>query len=151
MEKENKTVGTGVGIMILKNGKVLLGRRHSDPQKADSALRGEGTWCMPGGKLHFGETLEKGAEREVYEETGICLKNLRFLCVNNDKNEHAHFVTVGMISDDFGGEPRIMEPDEIVEWKWFSIDNLPDPVFPSSKKMISNYRKKIPYIPENDK
>lgn len=148
MKKENKKVGAGVGIMVLKDNKILLGKRHTDPKKADSELRGEGTWCMPGGKLHFGETLEEGARREVYEETGIRLRKVKFLCVNNDKNEHAHFVTVGMISDDFEGEPSTMEPEEIVEWRWFSIDNLPDPVFPSSMKMINNYRNKLPYIPE---
>lgn len=49
----------------MNDGKVLLGQRHSDPEKADSALHGEGTWTMPGGKLHFGESFEEGATREV--------------------------------------------------------------------------------------
>ena len=62
---ENKKVGVGFGVMILKKGKVLLGKRHEDPEKASSELHGEGTWTMPGGKLHFGERFEDGASVET--------------------------------------------------------------------------------------
>ncbi|MFW5746777.1 MAG: NUDIX domain-containing protein, partial [Nanoarchaeota archaeon] len=74
----------GFGVMLLRNGRVLLGRRHPDPEKADSALDGAGTWTMPGGKLHFQETFEEGAIREVAEETGLRLNNLQVIAVNND-------------------------------------------------------------------
>jgi 8-oxo-dGTP diphosphatase len=73
MSINTKKVGAGVGVMIFSDGKILLGKRHSDPQKADSELHGEGTWTMPGGKLDFGESFEQGACREVFEETGIKL------------------------------------------------------------------------------
>lgn len=62
MTEIKKRVGAGIGVMILnKESKVLLGKRHYDPQKADSELHGEGSWTMPGGKLEFGETFEEGA------------------------------------------------------------------------------------------
>lgn len=38
---ENNNIGVGFGILILRNGKVLLGQRHMDPTKADSELHGE--------------------------------------------------------------------------------------------------------------
>jgi 8-oxo-dGTP diphosphatase len=146
MEKEKK-VGGGVGIMIMKEGKILLGKRHDDPEKASSALRGEGTWTMPGGKLDFGESFEDGIRREVMEETGIKLNEIKVICVNNNKNEHAHFITIGLYCDDFEGEPQILEPDEIVEWQWFSLDNLPSPMYFPSAKIIENYKKGEFYIP----
>lgn len=59
----NKNLGVGFGVMILKNNKVLLGKRHIDPEKADSELHGEGTWTMPGGKSHFGESFEEASYR----------------------------------------------------------------------------------------
>ncbi|HUW43730.1 MAG TPA: NUDIX domain-containing protein, partial [Bacillota bacterium] len=105
---ENK-IGAGVGIMIMKEGKVLLGKRHEDPEKADSELKGEGTWTMPGGKLHFQETFEECAKRETREEIGIKLNNVKVICVNNDHINTAHFVTIGLFSDDFEGEPKVME------------------------------------------
>lgn len=140
-------VGVGIGVMIVRDGKVLLGRRHGDPAKADSELHGEGTWTMPGGKLEVGESFEKCAAREVYEETGMRVGKAKVICINNDKNEHAHFVTVGMLAEDFEGEPEVREPDEITEWRWFDLNNLPEPVFFCSAKVIENYRKGIFYIP----
>lgn len=139
MSEVKKRVGAGFGVMILREGKILLGRRHADAEKADSELHGEGTWTMPGGKLEFGESFEEGAKREVLEETGIKLNKVDVLCVNNDKNEFAHFVTIGMFSDDFEGEAAVMELDEIVEWKWFDLDDLPSPLFRPSQNVLSNY------------
>ncbi len=151
MEQEKKKVGGGVGIMIMKNGKILLGKRHDDPEKASSALRGEGTWTMPGGKLDFGESFEDGARREVFEETGLKLNTIKVTSLNNNKNEHAHYITIGLFCDDFEGEPQVLEPDEITEWQWFSLDNLPSPMYFPSARMIENYKRKEFYIPESDK
>lgn len=132
-------IGVGFGVMLMKDGKVLLGQRHVDPDKADSELRGEGTWTMPGGKLHYQEGFEEGAAREVAEETGIRLSSAKVIAVNNDYNQHAHFVTIGLYSDDFSGEPQVLEPDEIIRWEWFGLDELPEPLFEPSKKLIANY------------
>jgi 8-oxo-dGTP diphosphatase len=144
MSDINKKPGVGFGIMILKNNKVLLGKRHEDPEKASSLLHGEGTWTMPGGKLHFKEDLEEAACREVLEETGIKIKkeNLRMISVTNDIVEDAHFITIGFICEEFEGEARVMEPDEITEWKWFEVNNLPSPIFFPSGKILKNFLNK---------
>ena len=136
---EDRKVGVGFGVMILKDGKVLLGKRHEDPVKASSLLNGAGTWTMPGGKLHFGETFEEGAKREVIEETGMKLNKVDVICVSNDMVETAHFVTIGLFSDAFEGEASVMEPDEITEWRWFDLDDLPNPIFFPSAKVLKNY------------
>lgn len=140
MNGERK-IGVGAGVMILKNGKVLLGKRHSNPMKASSALHGEGTWTMPGGKIHFGESFEDAAYREVLEETGIKINrnNLKFVSLTNDSVEDAHFITVGLLCEDFEGEVETREPDEITEWKWFELNELPDPIYFVSEKILRNY------------
>ncbi len=139
MNTEKPRVGVGFGIMVLKEGKLLLGQRHVDPEKADSELHGEGTWTMPGGKFEYGETFFEGAARELQEETGMTLTSAQVLCVNNDKNEHAHFVTVGFLCKEFEGEPRVMEPDEITRWEWFDLAQLPEPLFFPSKRVLECY------------
>jgi len=142
----NKTPGVGVGIMILnEKGEVLLGKRHDDPEKADSELHGEGTWTLPGGKLDFGEDLKHCAMREVTEETGMKTKTLELISVTNDTVHDAHFVTIGFLCRDFEGEPQTNEPDEITEWRWFPLNNLPKPIFPPSLKIIENYKNKRIY------
>ncbi len=146
MEKEKP--GVGVGVMILKNNKVLLGKRHSNPEKADSELHGETTWTMPGGKLDFGETLQDAVQREVLEETGINInkENLKLISLTDDIIiEDVHFVTIGFLYKSPGEEPRVMEPDEIVEWQWFALDNLPTPIFFPSEKILKNYLAKKIY------
>ncbi len=139
--ENNKKIGIGVGVMLLKEGKILLGKRHDDPEKADSALKGEGTWTVPGGKLDFGESFEEGAKREVFEETGIRVEkeNLKFISVSNDRVEAAHFATIGFLCEKFEGKPEIKEPDEITEWKWFPLGELPSPMFFPVRKLLDNY------------
>lgn len=144
--EEKKKIGVGVGVMILKDGKLLLGRRHDNPEKASSLLNGAGNWTMPGGKLDFGETFEEGVKREVLEETGITLNSVDVICVNQDIIETAHFITVGLLADSFSGEPRVMEPDEITEWGWFDLNNLPNPIYFPSAKVLENYKQKKFYI-----
>ena len=142
MSEPNKKMGIGIGIMILKDSKVLLGKRNEDPEKADSLLHGEGTWTLPGGKLEFGDSFEQGAKREIEEETGLKANKLEVICVTNDIVSDAHFVTIGLLCTEFEGEPAAMEPDEIVEWKWFMLNQLPSPMFSPSEKIIKNYMEK---------
>ena len=144
--EEQKKVGVGFGVMMFREGKLLLGKRHDDPAKAASLLKGAGTWTMPGGKLHFGETFEQGATREVLEETGLALNKVAVLCVNQDMVEGAHFVTIGMLAEDFSGEPQALEPDEITEWRWFDLNNLPSPLFFPSAKVLENFKQQKFYI-----
>lgn len=146
MEDKPK-IGVGFGVMIIKDNKILLGKRHDDPEKASSLLKGAGTWTMPGGKLHFSETFEEGAIREVLEETGMRVNknNLKIISLTNDIVEDAHFVTIGLLCKEFYGEAKVMEPDEITEWGWFELNKLPKPIFFPSEKVLKNYFSKEIY------
>ncbi|MEA1929344.1 MAG: NUDIX domain-containing protein [Patescibacteria group bacterium] len=149
MAEEKKRIGAGFGVIILnKNTQVLLGKRHPDPDKADSAFRSAGEWSLPGGKLDWGESFEDGAIREVKEETDLDISDPAVISIHNCKNEHAHFVTVGLLAKDYRGEPKVMEPDEMTEWQWFDLDNLPQPRYFPSFMVIENYLKKVFYIPD---
>ncbi|MDR0860208.1 MAG: NUDIX domain-containing protein [Candidatus Peribacteria bacterium] len=53
----------GVGTIIRKEGKVLLGQRSAVGET------GEGKWAFPGGRLEFYEDLIDCAKRETLEET----------------------------------------------------------------------------------
>lgn len=141
---ENNKIGVGFGVMVLRNNEILLGQRHFDPTKAGSELHGEGTWTMPGGKLRFGESFIEGAKRETLEETGVEISadDLKVMSFTNDIVPDAHFVTIGLLCINYPGEPRVMEPDEITQWKWFPLDKLPSPLFFPSEKILKNYQEK---------
>lgn len=135
-------IGTGVGVMILnEKNQLLLGLRNDDEKKADTELHLEGTWTMPGGKIEYGETFEQAGIREVEEETSLKIeeRDITPICVQTDKNEYAHFVTIGLLAKKFSGEVKTMEPDEIVEWKWFDLNDLPMNMYFPSKKVLENY------------
>lgn len=112
-----------VGVIVIKNGKVLL-------QKRKNAL-GEGSWSFPGGHLEFNESFSECAKRETSEELGIDIKNARYAATTNDifANEGKHYITVYMITDEYSGEPKIMEPDKCEQFGWFDWKNLPQPLF----------------------
>ncbi len=53
----------GVGVVAVKDGRVLLIRRGKPPR--------EGGWSLPGGRQRLGETVRETARRELREETGV--------------------------------------------------------------------------------
>jgi len=134
-----KVANAGIGVMLLKDGKVLLGKRNDDSIKADSLLHGEGAWTCPGGKLDFGEKIVEAAKKELSEETGIKANDLKVISVTNEIVHDAHFVTIGFLCKNFDGEPKIMEPEEIEEWRWFPLNGLPKNMYLPSLKLINNY------------
>ncbi|MBI4163281.1 MAG: NUDIX domain-containing protein [Candidatus Aenigmarchaeota archaeon] len=120
----------GMGVLIRKDGKVLFLRRLG--------AHGEGTWCPPGGHLEFGESFEDCARRETLEESGIEIKNIKFVTVTNDihKDEGKHYITIYMVCDWASGEPKVMEPDKCVEVGWVDWNNLPQPLFLPIQNLI---------------
>jgi 8-oxo-dGTP diphosphatase len=140
--KSEQKPEAGVGVCVVKDGKVLLGKRLNS--------HGNGCWSFPGGHLEMYETWEQCAEREVLEETGIRIKNIRFAGVTNDLfiEERKHYITLFMMADFETGELKIMEPEKCSEWNWFSWDRLPQPLF----LPITNLRKQgftpFPSLPE---
>lgn len=141
MEKERPKVG--VGVIILKDNKVLLHKRKGS--------HGEGSWSFPGGHLEFNESLEQCAIREVEEETGIKIQNVRFATITNDifPLEKKHYVTVYMLADHLQGAPKNKEPEKAESWSWFSWEELPKPLFiPVENLLKQNFN---PFELQNDK
>lgn len=116
-------VGVGLGVIVRKEGKVLLGKRKN--------IHGTGTWQFPGGHLEFGEELKDCARREVKEEAGIEIKNVKIETFVNgiSRKEKTHYITIFAISDYKSGTVKNLEPKKCEGWEWFKWDTLPSPLF----------------------
>ncbi|MCR4995204.1 MAG: NAD(+) diphosphatase [Bacteroidales bacterium] len=74
------------------------------------------------GFLETGENLEEAVVREVHEETGISIKNLRYF--GSQAWPYPFGLMVGFTADYAGGEIRLQR-EELTEGGWFTRDNLP--------------------------
>ena len=102
--------GIGVGIMVLKDNKILLGLRKTS--NSDNEINGYETWSMPGGKVEYLEKLVDAAKRELKEETTIEALDIKLISINDDIVEQAHYVTIGFLVTSFKGEAIVTEPDK---------------------------------------
>ncbi|HUC88763.1 MAG TPA: NUDIX domain-containing protein [Candidatus Paceibacterota bacterium] len=141
MSDEIQKPKVGVAVLIIKEGKILLGKRIGK-----HAL---GTYGFPGGKLEYMESFEECLKRETFEETGIEIENIKFSFVTNlTAYPPSHFVHLGFTADLKSGEPKVCEPDKFESWDWYDLDNLPSPLFTGCDVSINCYKKNIHYVPE---
>lgn len=126
-------VKVGIGVMVIKDNKVLLGKRKGS--------HGEGEYAWPGGHLEYMESFEGCARREVLEETGMTIKNICFLRLKNFR-EYApkHYVDIQVTAEWESGEPKVLESDRVHDWNWYDLNNLPSPLFAALPTALEAYK-----------
>jgi NAD+ diphosphatase len=108
-------------MMLVRNGrKLLLGRSARFPPGMYSALAG---FVEPG------ETIESCIEREVLEEVGVKIANLRYF--GSQSWPFPHSLMIAFFADYAGGE-IVPQPEEIEDAQWFDVDSLPGLPMPIS-------------------
>lgn len=112
----------GICVIVVKEGKILLGRRKGS--------HGEGAYAAPGGHLEHLESFHQCAAREVREETGLEIGPLRFLRVLNSTHyAPKHYVDLAFTAPWVAGVPEVREPDKVESWAWYAPQALPSPLF----------------------
>lgn len=106
-------VSPAVIMSVIRDGTILLGRAPRFPGGMYSTLAG---FVEPG------ETLEEAVRREVLEETGIEVADIRY--VASQAWPFPHSIMIGFTARYAGGELRI-DPEELEDAGWFSPDNMP--------------------------
>ncbi|MFH1351555.1 MAG: NAD(+) diphosphatase [Pseudomonadota bacterium] len=121
-------------VAVLKDNQILLANSQRFPAKFYSVLAG---FVEPG------ETLEECVNREVREEVGITVKNIRYF--GSQPWPFPDSLMIAFTADYAGGDIRI-DNTEIVDAGWFFADGLP-PIPPK----ISIARHLIDWFSENKK
>lgn len=131
--------------LILPGAVVLI---FNDKDELLLQHRTDGGWGLPGGIMELGESLEETGRREVKEETGLLIGDMKlegvfsgseyFLKVAN--GDELYSVTAVYSTRSYEGEIKIDE-SESVDLQFFSLEQLPDGLQKSYLDFITQYLK----------
>lgn len=104
-------------IVAIRKEKQILLALHKRHQNSSQPL-----YTVLAGFTEAGETLESCVEREVYEESGIRVKNIQY--VTSQPWPFPHSLMMGFIADYESGEITT-DPQELISADWYDVDKLP--------------------------
>ena len=104
------------GVILKRGPEVLLVRRRYAPRA--------GAWCLPAGFMEYGETPERCARRELFEETGVRarLTGLFGVYAGHD-DPRVRSVLILYTAERVGG--RLVPGDDAIAAKFFPLARLP--------------------------
>lgn len=118
-----------VKAFIVYRGKVLI------VQRSIGNTIGAGTWELVGGKLEFGESLEDGLKREVFEETQLDVTVEKLLFASSFKtHEYRQVVILDYLC--YAKDNKVILSYEHDDYKWAGKKNL-------RKHLSKNLMKKL--------
>lgn len=132
-KKESKTF-INLGIVLNKSGEVLLIRRKNLEKGKEGALL---AWAFPGGKQRYQESREECVVREIADETGVKIEQIKEISLR----VHPEFpVTIvyhlcqTLDSDKIG---KTKEPWEIAEIRWVKPEKIRELITSNLDKGVS--------------
>jgi 8-oxo-dGTP diphosphatase len=102
-----------------QSGKLLLIKRHR-------ANLGGSMWGVPAGRLEPGEDALSAMTREVTEETGLKLKDPKYLGEHLIKMPHGTVSMVSFLDNVPDGTAVTLDPNEHEDFAWFDLNNILD-------------------------
>ncbi|PDT37630.1 DNA mismatch repair protein MutT [Rhizobium sp. M10] len=123
--------GLGVGLVILRDDRILLYKRVNPPEA--------GYWNIVGGKVDHMEPAEEAARREAEEETGLKIGRIERIAVTEQiiAADRQHWMSILYLARDVEGEPQLTEPDKLSDFGWFALTDLPTPLSAFTKAAIA--------------
>ena len=119
-------IEVAVGILIHKDGRILISRRSDDRHQG-------GLWEFPGGKIEPGECALSAVVRELSEELGIHALNPEPLMDVDHNYDDQQVVLRVLTVRDWQGEPFGAEGQPIA---WVAINDIPRFEFPAANQPI---------------
>ncbi|MCI8308919.1 MAG: NUDIX domain-containing protein [Clostridia bacterium] len=123
-------------LIIYKNGNVLLQKRADDKK-----------WDMHGGFIEPNETIMEALNREIKEELNIKPINPELMGIYTGYNKYPNEDEVYLcrncfICTEYDGEISFND-NEVLEIKWFDINNLPNDMHECDRNVLEDVKKYI--------
>lgn len=116
-------------ILVSPSKKVLLIERGREPFK--------GTWALPGGFIDMDEPLETACKRELEEETGIQVQEIKQFKAYGDVNRDPRHRTISVVFYSLTeSEIQPKAGDDAASARWFPIDDLPELAFDHGRILL---------------
>ncbi|WP_048128684.1 NUDIX domain-containing protein [Methanosarcina lacustris] len=130
---KHNTPSLTVDAVILFKNKLVLVRRKYPPY--------EGQFALPGGFVEIGESTEKAASREAFEETGLSVEILKLIGVYSDpeRDPRRHTISVCYLAKGDGDLKSGSDADAV---ELFELDSIPELAF-DHNKMINDAKSDI--------
>ncbi|HET9327127.1 MAG TPA: NUDIX hydrolase [Candidatus Eisenbacteria bacterium] len=104
------------GILLRKSGGVLLVKRKFEPAA--------GAWCVPAGFMEYGESPERCALRELFEETGLSARLTGLFGVYAGFDDpRVRAVLILYTAERTGG--RLKPGDDAIDARYWRLSRLP--------------------------
>ena len=133
----------GAHLVLVRDGAVLLGKRHPGSAFAPS------TWHLPAGHREPGESALACTVREAAEETGLTIDAGDLTLVHTldllDPGSSIPRVGLFFAASRWHGEPRVLEPDRCTQWRWWPLDALPEPLVDYTRTALAAIARGEPY------
>ena len=121
---------TSVTCIIWDKEKGILFEKRTD----------NGMWCVPGGAIEMGESLEDALFREVKEETSLEIRHPKLLDVQANvhiiypNQDEVYYTDVMYLVTEYSGS--LGHDTESTELQWFPLDQLPEDIIPTQKEFL---------------
>ena len=143
--KKNDIGHTSSVILVNEKNEILLSKRKSK--------EGEGLYGFPGGKREKGEKPIDAAKRELKEELGIDVSNLKMIDKRKKKLSKIWQIILfyTFVSESQQKNIKNMEPNKTESLDWFELDKLPKNIWEHNRQYIIDNLEKIKSLTEKTK
>ena len=128
-----KSPGINVDILVVRGDKVLLGLLTKKWN-----YQGKQVYGVPGRDIRFNEKIGDAVKRDIKQEFNCNVIEYEVICINSNYALGNHYIGIGVVAK-IDGEPKVLLPEDWEKWEWFTIDTIPNNLFPATKNLVECY------------
>ena len=118
------------GVVVQRNGKVLLVRRAYNPKK--------GFWTLPVGYVDAGEHPARAAERECREETGLNVQTVKLLdIISGQEHPRGAHIIIFYQGEVIDGD--LKAGDDVDKVGFYTLESLPNLAFKTTQMLFDHF------------